>query len=393
MSISAPLPTGRETAGAANLSSAADRRASDLILDLAPMQEAVDLPDLFAGLARAVLRMVHADACSVSLLDDDGHTLRDVGASVLGESRLARVASERRLSDFPLIKEILESDSGADISISDKGDDPAHRKLVAQLGYSRALICRITVEGEAIGIVEVFRVADRGFRSDDPEQIRMLASFAANSYTRLRLASKLEAHYTETLGAIASALEAKDPYTQEHTNRIRDLAMGLGIAMQIPGEMRRSLSLGAILHDVGKIGVSDSVLLKPGPLTDLEWEVMRQHPTIGEKMLVGVEFVRPALPIIRNHHERWDGGGYPDRLEGEDIPIGARIVAVCDAFDAMTSDRPYRKALSIEQASEELLKHAGTQFDPACAALLVDVVSSLGDENVEEKFVRYDNVG
>ncbi|MFN2525691.1 MAG: HD-GYP domain-containing protein [Actinomycetota bacterium] len=356
------------------------------------MQEAVDLPDLFAGLARAVLRMIHADACSVSLLDDAGLVLRDVGASVAGRSRLARVAGERRLVDFPLIQEVLESDAGADVSVSDDGDDSVHREFVAKFGYSRALVCRISVEGQPIGIVEAFRKANRGFRSDDPHQIRLLASFAANSYTRIRLASRLESHYTQTLGAIASALEAKDPYTQAHTNRIRDLAMGLGVAMQIPGEIRRALSLGAILHDVGKIGIADSVLLKPAPLTDLEWEVMREHPAIGEKMLSGIEFVRPALPIIRNHHERWDGRGYPDKLEAEDIPLGARIVAVCDSFDAMTSDRPYRKAMSTEQACEELLKNAGTQFDPTCAALLVDVVSHLGDEHVEERFVRYDNV-
>ncbi len=357
------------------------------------MQEAMDLPDLFAGLARAVLRMIHADACSVSLLDDDGEVLRDVGASVAGDSLLMRVAAERRIADYPLIEEILRSDAGIDVSISNERDDRAHRGFVARLGYSRALVCRIRVEGEPIGVVEAFRVADRGFRVDDPLQIRMLASFAANSYRRIRLAAKLESHYTETLGAIASALEAKDPYTQAHTSRIRDLAIGLGVAMQIPGEARRSLSLGAILHDVGKIGISDAVLLKPAPLTDLEWEVMREHTTIGERMLSGIEFVRPALPIIRHHHERWDGRGYPDRLEGEDIPLGARIVAVCDAFDAMTSDRPYRTAMSTERASEELLKHAGTQFDPTCATLLVDVVNSLGDEGLEERFVRYDNVG
>ena len=116
---------------------------------------------------------------------------------------------------------------------------------------------------------------------------------------------------------------------------------------------------------------------------------MRAHPLIGERMLGGIDFLRPALPIIRHHHERWDGMGYPDGLLGDEIPIGARIVSVCDAFDAMTSDRPYRKALPVEVACDEIMKHASLQFDPECASLLVDVVTNMGDEQLENRFVRY----
>lgn len=116
---------------------------------------------------------------------------------------------------------------------------------------------------------------------------------------------------------------------------------------------------------------------------------MRAHPLIGERMLRGIDFLRPALPIIRHHHERWDGKGYPDGLVGEEIPIGARIVAVCDAFDAMTSDRPYRRALPLGAACDEIMKHAGFQFDPDCASLLVDVVRNMGDDHLENRFVRY----
>jgi HD-GYP domain-containing protein (c-di-GMP phosphodiesterase class II) len=186
-----------------------------------------------------------------------------------------------------------------------------------------------------------------------------------------------------------SALEARDPYTQKHTGRIRDMAMALAGSLQLPGEERRALRLGSILHDVGKIGVPDSILLKPGPLSEEEWEVMRTHPVVGEGMLRGMEFLAPALPIIRHHHERWDGSGYPDGLAGERIPRGARIVAVCDAFDAMTSDRPYRRALDSTAACRELLAQAGKQFDPTSAALLVEIVSDLGEGRLEERFIRY----
>ena len=165
--------------------------------------------------------------------------------------------------------------------------------------------------------------------------------------------------------------------------------MALSVALQVPLEERRAVRLGAILHDVGKIGVSDAILRKPGPLSEREWIVMRAHPVIGEHMLSGIDFLAPALPVVRHHHERWDGRGYPDGLSGDAIPIGARIVAVCDAFDAMTSDRPYRPQMAVADACEELRSGAGRQFDPDCANLLVEVLTSLGDEHLEERFVRY----
>jgi HD-GYP domain-containing protein (c-di-GMP phosphodiesterase class II) len=163
----------------------------------------------------------------------------------------------------------------------------------------------------------------------------------------------------------------------------------LASAMHLSPDFRRSLRLGSILHDVGKIGVPDSILLKPASLSEPEWEIMRRHPTIGEQMLRPIEFLGPALPIVRHHHERWDGGGYPDGLAKENIPLGARMVAVCDTFDAMVSDRPYRAGSSVVTAIDEILSCAGTQFDPKCARLLVEVVTHLGDEDLDEKLVRY----
>jgi len=187
-----------------------------------------------------------------------------------------------------------------------------------------------------------------------------------------------------------SALEARDPYTEAHAGRFKDFALALGVALRIPMTARRSVRLGAILHDVGKIGISDAILMKPGPLTQEEWAVMKTHPQVGERMLRRVDFLAEALPVVRHHHERWDGGGYPDGLAGTAIPIGARIVAACDAFDAMTTDRPYRAAISRGDACEELLAGAGTQFDPRCARLLVEVLLRGGPaEDLESRLVRY----
>jgi HD-GYP domain-containing protein (c-di-GMP phosphodiesterase class II) len=258
------------------------------------------------------------------------------------------------------------------------------------VGAKRVLIMRLTVEGRGIGIVEVYRTEDRPFRKDDPRQVDLLVSFAANAYSRIQLATRLESHYTETIEALVSALEARDPATQAHTGRIRDIATAVGVAMHVPSDVLRSVRLGAILHDVGKIGISDAILTKPGPLTEAEWKVMRAHPLIGERMLQGVAFLEPVLPVVRHHHERWDGRGYPDRLVAERIPIAARIVAACDAFDAMASDRPYRAALPLDIACREIVDCAGSQFDPKVARTLIEVVQQMtGENDLETKFVRY----
>jgi hypothetical protein len=366
-----------------------ERRISDLVLDLGPMQEASDVADLFAALARSVVKRLHADACLVSICDDEFRYLRDIAASVVPPVQLNTLAEQYWLQDYPTTKEILETRSHVELSLSDHTIDASERLLMEQLGFNRLLLCSFAIGNDVIGTVEVFRIEDRPFRFDDPEQVELMVAFAGNNYSRIQLNDKLETHYTETIAALTSALEARDPYTQAHTGRIRDLSLALSVAMQVPNDIRKAVSLGALLHDVGKIGVSDMILGKTGPLTDEEWATMRKHPVIGERMLTGVDFLRLALPVVRHHHERWDGEGYPDKLRGEEIPLAARIVAVCDAYDAMTSDRPYRRALSVSEACRELLQKSGTQFDPRCAAMLVEVVAEIGEHDVEEKFVRY----
>ena len=137
------------------------------------------------------------------------------------------------------------------------------------------------------------------------------------------------------------------------------------------------IGLGAALHDIGKIAVPDAILRKNGPLTDDEWRIMRRHPELGYEILYGIAFLTDSLPVVRHHHERYDGDGYPDGLRGDAIPIGARIFSIADAFDAMTSDRHYRRALPLDQTVEELKRHSGSQFDPAVVDVLEDVAEHL----------------
>jgi HD-GYP domain-containing protein (c-di-GMP phosphodiesterase class II) len=175
----------------------------------------------------------------------------------------------------------------------------------------------------------------------------------------------LQQAYRQTVVALADALEAKDPGTGLHAQRVQHYALTLTEMLE-PGLLDDpSLEYGFLLHDVGKIGIADQVLNKPGPLTSAERGLIELHPTIGAEILGGVILLQgEGLNVVRSHHERWDGGGYPAGLAGERIPLGARIFALADALDAMTSDRPYRDALSWDEAIDEILSEDGGQFDP-----------------------------
>ncbi len=175
---------------------------------------------------------------------------------------------------------------------------------------------------------------------------------------------ELEITYDQTLGALSSALDARDRETEGHSLRVSRLATELAKRIGFSPEQAKVMERGAILHDIGKIGISDTILLKPGPLTPAEWEVMRLHPDIGARIIEGIPFLKDALPVIRYHQERWDGTGYPIGLKGHDIPLMARIFAVVDAFDALTSERPYRKPIPVMEAIDYLREKADILFDP-----------------------------
>jgi response regulator RpfG family c-di-GMP phosphodiesterase len=175
---------------------------------------------------------------------------------------------------------------------------------------------------------------------------------------------ELSRTYRSTLGALAMALDARDAETRGHSERVVAYSLRLGVQIGLSREELVGLERGALLHDVGKIGVRDAILLKPASLTQDEWQEMRLHTEFGRAILEQVPFLANAIPVVAEHHERWDGAGYPRSLKGEEIDIKARVFAVADCIDAVTSDRPYRRANTFEAAGEELTMHAGTQFDP-----------------------------
>ncbi|MFZ5823181.1 MAG: HD-GYP domain-containing protein [Bacillota bacterium] len=220
-------------------------------------------------------------------------------------------------------------------------------------------------------------------RSDELDDMRaQLISYAEDLNREYQLerqkTREVENMLVTTVGALANAIEARDPYTRGHTDRVARVALTLCARLGWNEKQMQFARMGALLHDIGKIGVPDAILRKPGRLDEEEFALMRKHPEIGAQILQGIEALAPAVPFVIGHHERWDGKGYPRGLAGEEIPLEGRILAIADAFDAMTSLRAYRTPLSLEAAAEEIVACAGTQFDPN----LVPIFTSLFAEGI-----------
>ncbi len=174
----------------------------------------------------------------------------------------------------------------------------------------------------------------------------------------------LKKAHLDSVKVLVEAIDAKDPYTRGHSDRVKKMSLRIARGFGFSEERLEALEYGALLHDIGKIGIKDEILQKQGPLSPEEYQIIQAHPLIGEKIVEGVEFFRDKIPMIRHHHEHYDGKGYPDGLAGEKIPLEARIITVPDAFDAMTSIRPHRKVRPLQEVLEEMEKFRGTQFDP-----------------------------
>jgi response regulator RpfG family c-di-GMP phosphodiesterase len=238
-----------------------------------------------------------------------------------------------------------------------------------------AVVHPLMAKGKVMGILILIRLQERvfPFTTGQLHSLSILASKAASALENSRLYEELKDSYLQTLTALANAVEARDIYTRGHTERVCYMAQFLCREMGWNEEQLWEVKMGGILHDIGKIGVPDAVLNKGQALTEDEFEIMKQHPACGARILEGISFLAPALPFVLYHHERFDGKGYPCGLSHSQIPIQGRLMAVVDTFDAMTSDRPYRKAKTIRMALQEIKDCAGTQFDPDVAHLFLTI--------------------
>ena len=329
----------------------------------------VDLQVTLTILLGEVKAQLGVDAADILLLNEPGQTL-DYAAGVgfytdalqhtrlrVGEGHAGRAALERRRVEIPNLAE-------------DTGDLTRALRMAGE-SFTVYYGVPLVAKGRVLGVMELFH---RAPLHPDPEWLDFLDALAVqgalaidnatlfNSLQRTNLNLKLA--YDTTLEGWARALELRDQETEGHARRVTDLTLRLARAMGIRDEELAHVRRGTLLHDIGKMGIPDSILLKPGELGEEEWDVMRQHPVHAFNLLAPIQFLRPALDIPYYHHERWDGRGYPTQLKGTQIPLPARIFAVVDVWDALRSDRPYRKAWTDERAREHIRQQAGKQFDP-----------------------------
>jgi putative nucleotidyltransferase with HDIG domain len=238
----------------------------------------------------------------------------------------------------------------------------------------------ITLDGQHFGHLELYLKGEHTFNEDDQRILQAFVHLTASALGNASLVSgmqravdQVEQAYMGTLEALTKALELRDHETEGHSRRVVQYTIAIAQKLGVPEQTLTAIIRGALLHDIGKIGIPDSILRKPGPLTEEEWAIMQRHTKIGYEMLHQIDFLQDAAPIILYHHERYDGTGYPAGLAAEEIPLGARVFSVADAYDAMTSDRPYRKAMSHEWALQEVIRNAGTQFDPEVVQALLSL--------------------
>ena len=251
------------------------------------------------------------------------------------------------------------------VLVNDARSDAAFIWQEETRDVSSELVVPVFVGDELWGCLNLEAVTPDAFDGDDVSLLETVAAQVGAALRSVAYYDRLERALLGTAEALAGALEAKDAYTADHAREIAEQAATIARQMGLDEAAIRDVRLAAVLHDIGKIAIPETILNKPGPLTDEEFEVVKRHTIVGEQILQPVEALAGVRPMVRHEHERWDGGGYPDGLAGEAIPLGSRIILACDALHAMTSDRPYRKALSTETAHAELRRHAGTQFDPA----------------------------
>jgi diguanylate cyclase (GGDEF)-like protein/putative nucleotidyltransferase with HDIG domain len=259
---------------------------------------------------------------------------------------------------------VLVSDTSSDLAV------PSW----PELGMRSELAVPLHVGTELWGAIDLLSPEPGAFEEHDARLVELVAEHAGTALRTAELYRKLEQTHLGVAEALAAALEAKDGYTAAHARWIAALAVEVARELRLPEPELESVRFGAIFHDIGKIAVPDAILNKPEPLTDEEWAVIRRHPLVGEQILAPVPFLNDVRRIVRHDHERWDGTGYPDGLRGTQIPIGARVVFAVDAYHAMVSDRPYRRAMSADRARAELQAHAGSQFDPAVVDALMQVL-------------------
>lgn len=310
---------------------------------------------------------------AVQRLDDDG-----VLRLIAGRGQLAEVMTE-----FLLVEQSVQEGvngrvarSGVTALVGDTREDPDYISRDPETDPRSELSVAIMVDGTVWGVLNIEAVEADALGEAEAVLVEAIAASFGSAVHRAGLIGEIERAFTTTLAVVTSTVEAKDDYTACHGSDVASMAERVALRMGLTTKEAREVHYAAMLHDVGKIAVPSEILCKQGPLTEEEWVVMRSHTVVGAELVERIDAFAHLAPAVRSSHERIDGKGYPDGLAGADIPLAARIVAVCDTYDAIVTDRPYRAARTPVQAREELLRVTGTQLDKRVVGVLLEELES-----------------
>ncbi len=359
------------------------RRAAQLqnLIEISrEMATSLNIDQVLLQIMEHAVQLLRAQSGSLLLIDEETQELTFKVA--LGPA--GTILRDTRLPPGVGIAGAVVRD-GKPVILNDAKADPRHYGGVDESTSltTQKLVCvPLISKSRTIGVLEVINKIDgTPFTEEDADMLAVFALEGAIALENARLYSELKQAFTDTVRVIANAVEARDPYTSGHTERVTQFAIETAKELGWTPEQIEILEIGALLHDIGKIGVSDAILRKPGRLTPAEYTEMKKHPVVGANMIEGVRLLRPILAYVLYHQERYDGTGYPFGLKGNDIPVEARLLPVVDTFDAMTSNRPYRKKLTPEDAIAEIIQYRGTQFDPVIVDAFLRVYNRI---NLEE---------
>jgi len=342
---------------------------------------------LLSETSKNINSVLDLKALLVTILNEAARELRaQMGYIMLAEENKLILKVSRNSVPYKNFKRELPIGSGVSgwvakarkpLLITDYVHDPRFKSGNEFDGFRIKTVISVPImsKGDLIGIITICnKEKDFPFTKENLEIISSLADQAGIAIINAKLFEDLERGYFETISALAASIEAKDPYTRGHSQRVTTYCTAIANAMNLPEEQKRLIQYAAVLHDVGKIGISDSIIGKPSPLTNEEFKTIKKHPEIGDEIASTITFLKDGRKLIRHHHERYDGKGYPDGLAGEEISLIARIASVADSYDAMATNRPYDEAWPKEKTIARLLEVAGSQLDPKIVGVFVDLL-------------------
>jgi HD-GYP domain-containing protein (c-di-GMP phosphodiesterase class II) len=332
----------------------------------------MDIDRLFNLIVRSTTNTLDAQIGYIILYDKDQQLLNVT--NLIGNGKLIAPQQAIKMKESSVSSWVINNRQP--LLVEDINETPQFDRF-SELGYERkTLICApLMVMDEIIGTISVVNKKDHSrFYSSELEMLTTIAAQAAIAIKNATLYEEQQQTYLNTIQALVTAIEASDSYTKGHSERVTRYSVEIGRRLNLASDRLQILERAAILHDIGKIGIDLSLLHKEGKLSAHDVQELQSHPAIGMKILEPIDFLKDVRTCIGQHHERYDGMGYPNRIKTCDQLVESRVIGVADAFDAMTSDRPYRKALTLEVAISELAENAGTQFDPEIVKVFINIL-------------------